>query len=227
MSDERRAFFRVVAQLPISALAVDADGGARLLRVHSLDLSAGGMRLRSDDRLEHGQGVRLSFQAGSPPEVMKLDARVVYAGARDDGGWVYGLEFPELDLASEHRLVRAVFAQERANAGHQGQVRMSVSQPVVCTTAQGVEVRAHATAISASDLRLVCGHPLAVGEQVRVSMHGGQVGVDLDAWATVAEARADGGGRACTLVFDHIDRVARATLLRLVMEAERRRLAGG
>jgi PilZ domain len=227
MSDDRRAFFRVVAQLPISALAVDADGGARLLRVHSVDLSAGGMRLVSQDSLEHGQAVRLSFQAGSPPEVMRLDARVVYVGSRGTGGWVYGLEFPDLDLASEHRLVRAVFAQERANAGHQGQVRMSVSLPVVCTTAQGLEVSGHATAISASDVCLVCGHPFTVGDQVRVSMHGGHAGIDLDAWATVAEVREDGGGRACTLVFDQLDRVARATLLWLVMEAERRRLAGG
>jgi PilZ domain len=122
--------------------------------------------------------------------------------------------------------VRAVFAQERAAAGHQGQIRMAISQPVVCTTAAGVDVSAHATAISASDLCMDCRHAFAVGEQVRLSMRGGQLGLDLDAWATVAEARADGRRRACTLTFDQLDRVARATLLRLIMEAERRRLSG-
>jgi c-di-GMP-binding flagellar brake protein YcgR len=228
VSDERRAFYRVMAQLPVSALAVDEQGGARLLRVQSTDLSAGGMRLRSTDLLELGQVVRVSFQAGDPPEVIKLDARVVYAEQRPDGDGVYGLEFPELDMASEHKLVRAVFAQERANAGHQGQVRMTISESVACTTPQGVELTAYATAISASDLCLVCRHPFAAGDRVRVSMRADQLGVDLDAWASVAESGPHrSGGRACTLVFDDLDRVARAALLRIVMESERRRLADG
>jgi c-di-GMP-binding flagellar brake protein YcgR len=124
--DERREFFRVMVRLAISCLTVDGDGGAHLLAVRSVDLSAGGVKIVTEHSLEPGQEVRPSFQVGDPPERMRQDASVARIERLGDGFHLCALEFPRLDLSRERRLVQAVFAQEHQNAERHAQVRMSV-----------------------------------------------------------------------------------------------------
>lgn len=226
-NDERREFLRVLARIPISCMAVGEDGRAGLVRLRSVDLSAGGVSVVTEQQLEIGQKMRLSFQAGDPPQALRLDATVVRVEPRPDGVMRYGLEFAALAPMFEQRLVRAVWAHERANADRHERVRMSMWQPVRCRLSRFREVGAHATSLSTDDMCIVTRHPLRVGDRVRVALDDPDIGVKIDAPATVSEVEPDSRGNlACTLLLDDLDRVARSAVLRNLMEAERRELAG-
>jgi hypothetical protein len=223
---ERREFFRVLTQIPMSCMAVDEHGGASLLRVRSIDLSGGGVSVVADPGLEVGRRVRLSFQAGDPTQPVRVDAVVVRADTRQPGVAVYGLDFPDLDPELEQRIVRAAY-QEPAEPARSGAQPMHLWQPVTCRSEAGADLHANATAVSADEVSIVTRHPLAVGERVAVSLPGEGPRAALEAWATVSQAADDGRGNiAATLLLDHVDRVARAAVLRGLAEAERRHLAG-
>lgn len=104
---------------------------------------------------------------------------------------------------------------------------MNLWQPLGCRTVAGVDLHAHATALSADDVHIVTRHPLAVGERLAISLPGEGQKAALEAWATVADVSPDGRGNvAATLLVDHVDRAARASVLRGLAEAEQRQLAG-
>jgi PilZ domain len=223
---ERREFFRVLTQIPMSCMAVDEHGDASLLRVRSVDLSGRGVSLVADAGLDVGRRVRLSFQAGDPAQPVRVDAVVVRIDSRPGGAAVYGLDFPGLDPELEQRIVRAAY-QEPAEPAPTGSRRMNLWQPVECRTESGADLHAHATAVSADEVSIATRHPLAVGHRVGLSLPGEGPRAALAAWATVSEVADDGRGNvAATLLLDHVDRAARAAVLNGLAEAERRQLAG-
>jgi hypothetical protein len=223
---ERREFFRVLTQIPMSCMAVDDQGGASLLPVRSVDLSGGGVSLAAEPGLEVGQRVRLSFQAGDPGQPVRVDAVVVRADLQPDGSAVYGLDFPGLDPELERLIVDASYREPAQFERGPGR-RMNLWQPLGCRTVAGIHLHAHATAVSADDISIVTRHPLTVGDRLAISLPGEGPRAALEAWATVSEISPDGkGGMAVTLLVDHVDRAARAALLRGLAEAERRQLAG-
>lgn len=223
---ERREFFRVLTQIPMSCMAVDDQGGASLLPVRSVDLSGGGVSLAAEPGLDIGQRVRLSFQAGEPAQPVRVDAVVVRVDAHPDGGAVYGLDFPGLDPELERLIVDASYrdpVQPERGPGW----RMNLWQSLDCRTAAGADLHAHATALSADDISIVTRHPLTVGDRLAISLPGEDPRAGLEAWATVSEISPDGRGNvAATLLVDHVDRTARGSVLRGLAEAERRKLAG-
>ncbi|MGN6379214.1 MAG: PilZ domain-containing protein [Gaiellales bacterium] len=225
--DDRREFLRVLARIPISCMAVDENGRAALIRVRSVDLSAGGVSVVTDRPLAVGQRVRLSFRAGDAPETLRIDANVVRADRRPDEAVRYGLEFPGLAPFVERRLVQAVYAQERANASRHERVRMSLWEPVRCRLHNRRKINAHATSMSTDDLCIVTRHQFRAGDRVHVEMDDNGSGVRIEAWASVSDTQPDGRGNlACTLLFDQLDRVTRSAILRNLMEAERQHVAG-
>jgi hypothetical protein len=105
---------------------------------------------------------------------------------------------------------------------------MSMWQPVRCRLSRFREIGAHATSLSTDDMCIVTRHRFAVGDRLRVALSDPDIGVKIDASATVSEVEPDGRGNlACTLLLDDLDRVSRSAVLRSLMEAERRDLAGG
>ncbi len=223
---ERREFFRVLTQIPMSCMAVDEHGGASLLPVRSVDLSGGGVSLAAEPGLEVGQRVRLSFQVGDPAQPVRVDAVVVRVDLHPAGAAIYGLDFPGLDPDLERRIVEAAYKDPVPPERGPGW-RMNLWQPLGCRTVAGVDLQAHATALSADDVHIVTRHPLAVGDRLAISLPGEGPRTALEAWATVAEISPDGRGNvAATLLVDHVDRAARASVLRGLAEAERRQLAG-
>ena len=217
----------MLARIPISCMAVGEGGRASFVRLRSVDLSAGGVSVLTEQPLEIGQKMRLSFQAGDPPESLRIDARVVRVEPRPDGFTRYGLEFAALAPMFEQRLVRAVWAHERANADRHERVRMSMWQPVRCRLSRFREIAAHATSLSTDDMCIVTRHSFRVGDRLRVELDDPDIGVKINASARVSEVEPDGRGNlSCTLLLDGMDRVARSAVLRNLMEAERRELAG-
>jgi len=227
VDEERREFFRVMVRLPVRCLAVAADGSASLMMVRSVDLSAGGVCVVTDRLLDPGDGVRLAFEVadGTP---FKLEGHVAHAEWLRDGMHRYGLEFAELDLATEQRMFKAVFEQEQVNAGRHAHVRMSVWEPVMCRLdGEPSTFSAHALQLSADDVQIITRRSLSVGERVRLAMDDAGLGFRIDADADVAEVLRDHrGSHVATLAFDGLDRVTRSSILRRAMEQERRDLAG-
>jgi PilZ domain len=227
VDEERREFFRVMVRLPVRCLAVAADGSASLMMVRSVDLSAGGVCVVTDRSLGRGDGVRLAFEVadGTP---FKLEGHVAHAELLRDGMRRYGLEFAELDLATERRMFKAVFEQEQVNAGRHAHVRMSVWEPVTCRLdGEPSTFPAHALQLSADDVQVITRRSLSVGERIRVAMDDAGLGFRIDADTNVAEVLRDRrGSHIATLAFDGLDRVTRSSILRRAMEQERRELAG-
>ena len=206
---------------------MDAEGGASLLRVRSVDLSATGLKMVTNSELELGQTVRLNMHAGEPPEPVRTDATVVRIDDAPDGGHRYELEFSPLDRHREQQVVQAVFAHEQVNVGRHAQVRMTVWIPVTIEPRGGKRLNAHASALSSDDVLIVSRHALEPGTCVRVQLQDVRMGLDLRTDAVVAETDTDLSGiTTCTLEFNSLDRVTRATILRHTMESERRDLAG-
>ena len=213
-------------RLPVRCLAVAGDGSASLMMVRSVDLSAGGVCVVTDRSLGKGDGVRLAFEVadGTP---FKLEGHVAHAELLRDGMRRYGLEFADLDLATEQRMFKAVFEQEQVNAGRHAYVRMSVWEPVMCRLeGEPSTFPAHALQLSADDVQIITRHSLTVGERVRLTMDDAGLGFRIDADADVSEVERDHrGSHVATLAFDGLDRVTRTSILRRAMEQERRELA--
>jgi c-di-GMP-binding flagellar brake protein YcgR len=224
---ERREFFRVMVRLPVRCLAVAGDGSASLMMVRSVDLSAGGVCVVSDRVLRAGDLVRLAFQVpdGTP---FKLEGHVAHAELLHDGMRRYGLEFAELDLATEQRMFKAVFEQEQVNAGRHAHVRMTVWEPVMCRLdGEPSSFPGHALQLSADDVQVITRRSLCAGERLHVEMEDAGLGFRIHAEAEVADIQRDArGSHVVTLAFDGLDRITRSNILRRAMEQERRERAG-
>jgi c-di-GMP-binding flagellar brake protein YcgR len=223
---DRREFHRVRARPLISCLTVDDAGNPRLLKVRPADLSAGGISVVTDTYLNLNQKMRLSIQVGDPPETLKLDATVRRIEPLQGGQYVCGLAFHDLDSDRERRLVQAVFAHEQENVARHRHARMTVWESVSFTLPGGEEASGRALALSADDLRIVTRARIARGDRIRFSMTVSDLALALEAEAVATEVEVDTlGVRSCTLEFDALDRVTRSTILRHVMEQERRDLS--
>ncbi len=227
MDEERRNFFRVMVRMPVRCLAVAADGSATLMMVRSVDLSAGGVKVATGHRLEVGDGVRLAFDVADGT-AFKLEGSVGRSEPLGDGTTRYALEFAPLDRATEQRMFRAVFEQEQVNAGRHARVRMSVWEPVTCAVAGDPEpFAAHALQLAADDVQIITRRALVPGDRVRLAMDDAGLGFRVDADGDVSSVDRDPRGcYVATLVFDCLDRVTRASILRRAMEQERRERAG-
>jgi hypothetical protein len=227
VDDERREFFRVMIRLPVRCLAVAADGSASLMMVRSVDLSAGGVCVVTDRALHHGDLVRLAFQMPDGT-LFKLEGHVAHAEPLHDGMRRYGLEFAELNGATEQRMFKAVFEQEQVNAGRHAHVRMTVWEPVRCRLdGEPATFPAHALQLSADDVQIITRRSISAGERLQVAVDDAGLGFRVDAEAEVIEVQQDSrGSHVAILAFDGLDRVTRSSILRRAMEQERREHAG-
>jgi c-di-GMP-binding flagellar brake protein YcgR len=223
---DRREFFRVRARPLISCLTIDREGRPRLLKVNPVDLSASGIAVVTDNHLLLNQQMRLSLQVGDPPETVKLDAIVRRIEPLQGGRYVCGLAFRDVDADGERRLVQAVFAHEQENAARHRHARMTVWESVMFTGATGEEATGRALALSAEDLRIVTRAKVVKGDQLWIKLDVSELGLSLASKVTAVDVETDTlGVRSCTLEFDELDRVTRNTILRHVMEQERRDLS--
>jgi hypothetical protein len=226
MDEQRREFFRVMVRLPVSCAAVGRDGRTSLMVVRSVDLSAGGVKVVTEHELVPGNRVRVVFRVDEDTTA-RLDASVLRVEPLGDGLFRYAIDFDPVDRTVEQRLMRAVYAAEQVNAGRHKHVRMTVWQSMRCRSNGGDEFGAHALQISADDAQIITHHILREGERLRIVMQDGDMGFDVETDAIVASMHRDlRGNYVATVMWDGLDRVTRANILRRSMEQERRDLAG-
>jgi hypothetical protein len=193
--------------------------------VRSVDLSAGGVKVVTEHELVPGNRVRVVFRVDDDTTA-RLDASVLRVESLGDDLYRYAIDFDPVDRTVEQRLMRAVYAAEQVNAGRHKHVRMTVWQAMRCRSG-GKEFGAHALQISADDAQMITHHILREGDKLRIVMQDGDMGFDVETDAHVASVHRDlRGNYVATVMWDGLDRVTRANILRRSMEQERRDLAG-
>ncbi len=227
--DERRNFLRMPIRMTASLTRLSSGASDTPLHGHTLDISAGGVRVTSDANLGMHDRVRLELTNADPEFELGCDARVVRITANKEGVSIYGLAFERLERKCEQRIVQLVFAEERRAIAQHAHVRLALWLPVVFRAAGMTEpVKARTFDLSADELRLVTREQLPVGTRLELRIEGDGGNFELETAATVVAADDDGEGDGrfmVTVQFDALDRVTRSRILRFAIEEERRQEA--
>lgn len=119
---QRREHCRVpVTLVPEELLLLPADGDPQPLRGTIVDLSAGGIRLRSAQQLRPGDRLAVRFALPGtvqPVGVVAVVRRVAPVEHADPPRWDHGCQFERLDRRTEDTIVRFVFQRQRELARH-------------------------------------------------------------------------------------------------------------
>jgi c-di-GMP-binding flagellar brake protein YcgR len=199
------------------------------LHGHTLDISAGGVRVTSEANLGMHDRVHLELSSASPEFELGVDARVIRITENKDGTRIYGLAFERLERKCEQRIVQLVFAEERRAVTQHANVRLQLWLPVIFRAPGIAEpVTARTYDLSADELRLVTRERLDLGTRLALRIEGDGGNFELETEATVVGIEDDGeadGRFMVTVEFDRFDRVTRSRILRFAIEEERRQEA--
>jgi len=105
LSPYQKRYFRVNIELPVRLRAE-----AQQIEATSVNISAGGMAVRSSSPLDHGALVEVSFQLPDAAHLMEAQAQLAWAGPEG----LVGLKFTEIHPALERELHRWLFERARA-----------------------------------------------------------------------------------------------------------------
>ena len=109
-TQRRNAFRQRVAVVPRSAHIVYGGAARRTVRLGVIDLSASGVCVRSKDELRSGDLLELVFDVNGDLHVQARVRRII----RGDRLWDAGCAFEGLAEAQAERIVKFVFAEQRA-----------------------------------------------------------------------------------------------------------------
>jgi c-di-GMP-binding flagellar brake protein YcgR len=225
VDDDRRQFFRIMLRFPVECRRLTPEGVATAaFAAETVDLSAGGIRIVTEQSLGLRDRLKLELRFGRPDYVLDAEATVVRLETAVDGRSLCGLRFDGLDRVSEQRVVQAVFAEERRAAEQQARVRISIWMPVLChLPALRDPVHARTVDLSADDVRLVTRARLSAGDKVQIELASPENGFRLQTDAVVRSVDDDGEGRyIATLQFERLDRATRASIVRFALDQEAR-----
>ena len=212
-------------RFPVECRRLTPEGVATAaFAAETVDLSAGGIRIVTEQSLGLRDRLKLELRFGRPDYVLDAEATVVRLETAVDGRSLCGLRFDGLDRVSEQRVVQAVFAEERRAAEQQARVRISIWMPVLCHLPTLRDpVHARTVDLSADDVRLVTRARLSVGDRVQIELASPENAFRLQTDAVVRSVDDDGEGRhVATLQFERLDRATRASIVRFALDQEAR-----
>jgi hypothetical protein len=105
---QRRDYYRVEAFVPVTYQPYGPDG--LTVTANTLDVSGGGFRLAAAEAVQLWDMLRFTLELGEGEEPVQAIAQAV----REAGDDEFGLRFVEILEPERQRLVRWVFARERA-----------------------------------------------------------------------------------------------------------------
>ena len=112
---ERRAYSRVRRDMKVGCRVLDATSTDSTCQ--ALDVSRGGVRLRSSRKLSRGQGLQLTFHSKPYNFDVALTGTIVWAEAESKGGeYEIGVQFDEL-TAPQSEAVLAVVGRPEQDDG--------------------------------------------------------------------------------------------------------------
>jgi PilZ domain len=106
---QRRDYYRVEAFIPVTYQPYGPDG--HTVTANTLDVSGGGFRIAAAEGLRLGDMLRFTLELGEGEEPVQAIAQAVREAGDDD---TFGMRFVEILERERQRLVRWVFARERA-----------------------------------------------------------------------------------------------------------------
>jgi c-di-GMP-binding flagellar brake protein YcgR len=181
VSNERRTFLRVAAHF---AARVQPRSGGAPFEARTVNVSAGGAKLISDDPVGLHEELRLEIRFEGPTLLVFVDATVTRI-ERTHPRWVYAVQFHGLDRYIEQRVVRWVFAEDRRAAERRAAVRVPVNVLAWCRLAGGGErFRAGTMDIAADGTRILSPTECEIGDRIEIEF-------DVDAPAYHVEALAE------------------------------------
>lgn len=110
---QRRKMFRLPAVLPVSFVPV---GGGETGKGNTLDISGGGICLSASQPMEPGAELEttVSFPDGSNISARGRVIKVAeVAGERGEKRYVHGIEFLDLPIPVQEKIVAFIFAEQR------------------------------------------------------------------------------------------------------------------
>jgi len=105
LSAYQKRYFRVNIELPVVLRAE-----ARQLEATTVNISSGGLAIRSSSALDHGTRLEVSFRLPDAPNVIEAQAQLAWTGPEG----LLGLRFVEIHPALERELHRWLFERARA-----------------------------------------------------------------------------------------------------------------
>lgn len=181
MSNERRKFLRVAAQF---AAQVRPRSGGAPFEARTVNVSAGGAKLVSDEPVGLRDELRLEIRFEGPTFLVFVDATVVRI-ERTHPRCVYAVQFHGLDRYIEQRIVRWVFTEDRRAVERRVAVRVPVYVLAWCRPAGGGErFRAGTVDLAADGARILTPTECQVGDRIEIEF-------DVDAPAYHVEALAE------------------------------------
>jgi hypothetical protein len=106
---QRRDYYRVEAFVPVTYQPYGPDGST--VTANTLDVSGGGFRVAAAEGLRLWDMLRFTLELGEGEEPVQAIAQAVREAGADD---TFGMRFVEVVERERQRLVRWVFARERA-----------------------------------------------------------------------------------------------------------------
>ena len=222
MSENQRSFFRIDAAVAVVVRRLDSDGSEwDEFEGETVDLSAGGVLLTSEDFVPQGHNVEVALHSASPPLELVGRGRVVRSWRRSTGSWLSGVCFERLNAHAERELLKFCFLKEREMAERVSNVRIEIAIPARLQRTDGTIHRASTVNICADGGRVTAPWDADRGEAVVVSFSEEWFGRELTLRAQVG--RRD--ERGFDLEFTDPTRADRAAINQLIMAEERRRRA--
>ena len=217
MQTDRRKFLRVSADFAVEVQP--RDGGAPC-EARTVNISAGGAKIASDERVALGDELRLEIRFEGPTFLVFVDATVVRV-ERLDAHWVYAVQFDGLDRYIEQRIVRWVFSEDRRAAERRGAVRVPVSVLASCRPESGGErFRAGTVDLAADGARIVTPTACEVGDRIEIEFDVDEPAYHVAALAEIVWKQPVGDGRwTYGMRFEQVDRVTQRQIVEHALHA--------
>jgi len=101
---QRRRNFRVSENLPVT-LGVSSAGGSRKLELMTADISAGGIRVRTQEAFDPGQQVEITVRFDEYAFALNCCGRVARCRQMGGGHFDVGIQFVEMNPRDQDRVV--------------------------------------------------------------------------------------------------------------------------
>jgi hypothetical protein len=187
---ERRQFLRVEADLGATCSTVDEEGRRGTpFPARTVDLSAGGALLASDQTVRRGERLWIELTFARPRFLVFCEAEVV----RHRDSRSFAVQFLELDEYTQQRVVRWVYAEDRRLFDRHAQARIPVTIRVVCRRlldgAPIEEFAAPSLELSGDELTIVSERVVPLQTTLQIELDLGEHEPPFSVQATVADTR--------------------------------------
>lgn len=217
MQTDRRKFLRVSAEF---AVEVQPGGGGAPCEARTVNISAGGAKIVSDERVALREELRLEIRFEGPTFLVFADATVVRI-ERSDPQWVYAVQFHDLDRYIEQRIVRWVFSEDRRAKERRAAVRVPVYVLAWCRPEGGGErFRAGTVDLAVDGARIVTPAVCEVGDRLEIEFDVDEPAYHVAALAEIVwKQPVDDGRWTYGMHFEEVDRVTQRQIVEHALRA--------